>query len=140
MAVIGRQKPYSYLASQTAMRVSATVMFNSAKSRAFSAKLSPLTLATERATAFKGTCVACFQKFAMLVCSTLRVALSLLPRLWVSRYAVANSGLVIAGGAAGRKCCGVGNANGLTDRQPGSSAAWSSEGVGRHWPGSVLPG
>src|SRR6187402_2854652 len=122
------------------MRVSASVMLSSANRRAFSSRVRPLALDTERAMAFTGTCVACFQKFAIAVCSAVRVALSLFPRSLVSRYAVANAALVIAGGGAGRNWSGLLRAKGFTLRHHGSAAAWSRVGVGRHLPASVLPG
>src|SRR5262245_35629766 len=144
MAVTGRQKLYSYFASQATRTASARAMLSRANSRAFSARLRPRAADTSCATMFQcpgGVAVPgpLIQNRAISVCSAVRVVLSMAPSSLTWLKAAVYSALVRAGGGGGRNCEPLFKANGSTSGQPGRTAEAKSGGVGCQSPGS-LPG
>src|SRR5687768_2541187 len=106
MPVTGRQKLYSYLASQQPMAASAMAMLSAANNRAFSSSVLPCCSAAILARRFRWPgepgAGELFQKWAMAVWSAVRVALVAEPSSLTSLKAAVYAALSSAGGAAGR--------------------------------------
>src|SRR5262245_30883060 len=114
IAVIGRQKAYSYFASNTATNESMAATFASARRRARSTVDIGCDEASERTTGFHEAGPVIDQKSAVSVCEAERSLLSLAPRRLTSAKSRAQTSLVSFGGAGGRNSAGERIAHGLT--------------------------
>src|SRR6187455_2381900 len=114
IAVIGRQKAYSYFASNTATNESMAATFASANSRARSTVDSDCDDASERTTGFHDAGPVIDQKSAVSVCAPERSSLSLAPSRLTSAKSRVQISLVSFGGGAGRNSEGVRIDHGLT--------------------------
>src|SRR5262245_7847974 len=103
IAVIGRQKAYSYFASNTATNESMAATFASANSRARST-VDIGCDARDRTTGFQEAGPVIDQKSAASVCAAERSLLSLAPRRLTSAKSRVQTSLVSFGGGAGRNC------------------------------------
>src|SRR5262245_53623455 len=114
IAVIGRQKPYSYFASNTATNESMAATFTSANKRARSTVDNGCDEASERTTGFHDAGPVIDQKSAVSVCEAERSLLSLAPRRLTSAKSRAQTSLVSFGGGAGLNSDGERIAHGFT--------------------------
>src|SRR4029078_11361313 len=140
MAVIGRQKLNAYFASQHAIAASGPAPFTSAKACAVSDISSPRATATARSAPSQMTAAEVSQNRAMLVCSSVRVALASDPISLISLKSLAYSSLVRLGPSPGRNCDPARRTQGCTCPHPGTSAARLAGGVGTQTPGLPAPG
>src|SRR5262249_41659677 len=128
-----------YLTSQVAMYASAPARFRSANSRAFSDRVRCWASATVAAIWFQWPGDGSAQNRAISVSSAVRVVLLAAPSSLISLKAAVYSAVPRSGGAGGRNWSPRVGARGSPPPQCGSRPGAFAGGVGRHWPGSVLP-
>src|SRR6187551_1100014 len=114
IAVMGRQKAYSYFASNTATNESMAATLASANSRARSTVDIGCCEASERTTGFHEAGPVIDQKSAVSVCEAVRSLLSLAPRRLTSAKSRVQMSLVSFGGGVGRNSDGERIDHGLT--------------------------
>src|SRR5262245_48896994 len=121
------------------MYASAPATFRSANSRAFCDRVKCWASDTLAAIWFQWPGDGSAQNLAISVPSMVRVVLLTAPNSVISLKAAVYAASSRVGGAAGRNWLAPVRAKGATPPQCGNRPGAFAGGVGRHWPGSVLP-